>query len=233
MPEIKTPKGKIKYKTVPLYPGVKKINKEKSLENLQIVKQVLDSNGIEFFLTFGTLLGAVREHDFINHDEDIDIAIKEEYRNPFLSILPELFEKGFALVRFDRNGLYSLRRNDEYIDFYFYKPESKGIRACGGSLVLDIFFGQPSYIQFHNLTFATHSNYMEFLKFVYGDSWMTPKVYNNYDMPKWEKNVFCLKEHLKDLLPDGLYHILSLPAKNKMRKRGKLRIERYYNNQKK
>lgn len=228
MPKIHTPLGIITYKTVPLYPGVKKINKDTALENLTILKEILDSHGIVFLLTFGTLLGAVREHDFIEHDEDIDIALKEEQRNQFLSLLPELFNIGFELVRYDRNGLYSLMRNSEYIDFYFYKPYKNGQRICGGSILLEKFFGNPSELEFQGLKFFTHSNYIDFLKFVYGDSWTIPKVYNNYNMSKWKKSLFCAKEHFKDLMPDWLYHIMEKPAKRKMLKRGKQRILRYY-----
>lgn len=229
MPQINTPKGIIKYKTVPLYPGVKQINKERASENLKVLKEVLDSHGIRFLLTFGTLLGAIRENDFISHDEDIDIALKEENKDQFLSVLPELLNVGFKLVRFDRNGLYSLMRNNEYIDFYFYKPYKKGQRNCGGSILLDEFFEDPSKIEFQGLDFYTHSNYIEFLRFVYGDSWKIPKIYNNYAKPKWEKKLFCIKEHLKDLMPDWLYHFMEKPSKRKMLKRGEQRILRYYN----
>ena len=61
-------------KTIPLFPGVKRIDKEIAFENLCLLKSILDANGIKFQLAFGTLLGVVREHDFIDHDEDIDLA---------------------------------------------------------------------------------------------------------------------------------------------------------------
>ena len=45
-------------------------------ETLNLVKKILDDENIIFWLDFGTLLGAVREKDFIAHDIDIDFGIK-------------------------------------------------------------------------------------------------------------------------------------------------------------
>ena len=37
--------------------------------------QALDEANVKFWLTFGTLLGAIREKGFISHDFDIDVAV--------------------------------------------------------------------------------------------------------------------------------------------------------------
>lgn len=47
-------------------------------ESLLKVKEALDKNNITFWLDFGTLLGAVREKDFIKHDLDMDLGILYE-----------------------------------------------------------------------------------------------------------------------------------------------------------
>jgi hypothetical protein len=39
------------------------------------LKTDLDSGGFEFFLTGGTLLGAIRENDILKHDKDIDVGL--------------------------------------------------------------------------------------------------------------------------------------------------------------
>ena len=50
------------------------MNKQKEL--LLELKNLLDKNNITFWLMTGTLLGAIRENDFLAHDpNDIDIGL--------------------------------------------------------------------------------------------------------------------------------------------------------------
>ena len=87
MPIIKTPKGTYKFKLIPIYPGWKLIDKEKAFENLSLFKEIADRNEFKFFLAYGTMLGAVREKDFIDHDEDIDLGADYQDVDKFLSML--------------------------------------------------------------------------------------------------------------------------------------------------
>ena len=73
--KIKTPIGAYYYKYIPIFLGIKPINKVVAKENLLLLKGILDKNNVLFMLSFGTLLGAAREHDFITHDEDIDLVM--------------------------------------------------------------------------------------------------------------------------------------------------------------
>jgi len=49
-------------------------------KNLVALKYILDKYGVPFFLGFGTLLGACREKDFIENDQDVDILVMERGR---------------------------------------------------------------------------------------------------------------------------------------------------------
>ena len=58
--------------------------------------QILNDNGVVFWLEFGTLLGFYREHDFIKHDFDLDIGV---YMADAEKIRKILTDNGFKLVR--------------------------------------------------------------------------------------------------------------------------------------
>lgn len=227
MPTIKTPVGKLRYRTHPLFPGVKQIDKTIAFENLLILKKILDNNDIPFMLSYGTLLGAVRDSDFITHDEDIDLSIKEEYRNKFLSTLKELYQYGFEVVRYDRRDLYSIMRKGEYIDFYFFRPCGNNRWECSGLLSLDEFFGEPDAITFRGVEFKTHSNHIDYLLMEYGLDWRTPIEWNNYYMPKWKTTLLKTKEFAKDVLPDWLFFRLAKKATKKMTDHYEKHIQSY------
>jgi hypothetical protein len=48
-------------------------------KNLLATKSVLDSLGVQFFLSHGTLLGLYRECDVMSHTNDIDVGIPYKY----------------------------------------------------------------------------------------------------------------------------------------------------------
>ena len=106
---IKTSRGEIKYTPTNFEVGTKRIDIEKSKENLLIFKTVMDKNNLKFGLIYGTLLGAIRENNFILHDEDTDIYILDENRQYFLDTLHDLINNGFSVGRYDDNLISIIR----------------------------------------------------------------------------------------------------------------------------
>ena len=75
---IKTSGKIISYNEKKLYHGRKKINKKIAQKNLLVIRNILIKTNIRWGLIFGTLLGAIREKNFIAHDEDTDIFVLYE-----------------------------------------------------------------------------------------------------------------------------------------------------------
>jgi len=66
-----------------------------AVENLREIKNVLDKNNINYWLDFGTLLGAVRNGKIIEWDSDIDLGTWYGNVDQIISIFSELKNKGF------------------------------------------------------------------------------------------------------------------------------------------
>lgn len=92
-----------------------------TIKGLKDVKEILDKNNIEFWLSCGTLLGAIREKRIIPWDYDVDLATWEENIPKILKILGKFKEKGFELYYSEyQKCLKILRAGCEIgIDFYY------------------------------------------------------------------------------------------------------------------
>ena len=97
---------------------------------LEKLKEALDSNGILFWLEFGTLLGAYREHGFIKHDYDLDIGVF--FQNTTM-VYDVLTKAGFKLIRDFKvgdDGVDGFEQTYEYagvsIDVFFFHKDENG-----------------------------------------------------------------------------------------------------------
>ena len=171
---INTDTGEYKFKKLDFENKTPKvIDREISKINLLELKEILDYKKIEFGLIYGTLLGAVREKNFIKHDEDIDIFMLIEDRPKFINLLFNLREKGFELIR-DENGLMSIMRNNEYIDIYFFKKAFWGYRKWATQYIKSDHLEKEEFIKFFDKKFRVPFNHILFLEKNYGKNWKTP-----------------------------------------------------------
>lgn len=207
---INTPKGKYSYKYVPIYLGVKPIDKTIAKENLLLLKDILDKHHLRIILLFGTLLGAVREHDFIDHDEDIDLVMKKEDMPAFLSTLFELREHGFELARYERRGFLSIIRKGEYIDFYFFQPysEDSNLYYCCRDICKYETLNDTILYPFQGSEFLIPRNYIEYLEFYFGKNWQTPIQTNDFHQSVWAIRKEKIKLYAKALMPVRLAEYL-------------------------
>lgn len=171
--KIATKKGDFFYTPIKLYYGRKIIDTNTCKENLLLFKQIMDSNNIPFGLIFGTLLGAVREKNFIKYDEDVDVFLFDELRENILETLFQFIQYGFQVARYS-DSLLSLIRNNDYIDVYFFKETSSN-RRCMNYIYPSCYFNELIDYDFLDTKFNISKNYSKLLEEIYGKDWHIPK----------------------------------------------------------
>lgn len=100
---------------------------------LKIISETLLSKDIVFWLQYGTLLGYYREHDFIPHDDDMDMGA---YIKDAPAIYDALTKAGFERVRhYHVKNDWGLEECYRYkgilIDFFYFKEEGDIIYCYG------------------------------------------------------------------------------------------------------
>lgn len=163
--------------------------------------KAFNENGIPYTLAFGSILGAVREHGFIKHDFDIDVFV---WSDDFSDIIKTvLVNNGFALDHRFLVEDGKLCREETYskygiaIDiFYLYNSEDGLVYTCDyfpwdgyvtwensmdklGKILarrIEIPVSKTRIqVDFEGIKAYIPENYDEFLKFRYGEDYMTPK----------------------------------------------------------
>ena len=151
-----------------------KMNFEKAFKDLIDVKKILDKNGILFWLNWGTLLGAIRDNDFIDYDGDINLGVYFEDSKKILKSVDEFKENGFncSVDKINTNNgeeviSVKLRRNESIDIFSFIKIINK--RICiyeVNSDTLKIWINQDhSTCSFFSHNFSTYFDNLDEIVF--------------------------------------------------------------------
>lgn len=127
------------------------------LKALDVIKEVLDNNNCQYFLDTGTLLGAIRDHQFIPWDNDIDLGVVDcqETKKTILNICKQLYNKGYNVTAseheldiFDRSGLLDL--GVKFYDHNGNNYETSFGKICGSQLAHMLYGSLSGNIIFKN-----------------------------------------------------------------------------------
>ena len=202
MRKIQTQRGVLTFKPHYIYPGIKRIHKSNALDNLKCVLGILSKNHVQTSPADGTLLGIIRDGDLIDWDEDIDLNIFEEDLEAFKVSLWDMIDAGFELLRCERCGhLYSIQRNNEYIDFYILEKVSPEVRTnMGTDFVLDKHVSNLMNWSFKDMTIQVPVEYEKYLELMYGN-WKIPVQYSDFKMNGFQIFMKKFWVWLKELPP--------------------------------
>lgn len=178
-------------------------------ELLELIDDVFRKEGITYWLTYGTLLGAYRDHDFIVHDYDLDIAV---LGNDYERIKNLMLSKGMKLKNEFRFGSWESPENIEYrfeykgayVDFnFYYVIDDKAYTFCPyfidntehtlnkkirviAELIENPFKGVTEY-DFLNKKYFVPINTEDYIIANYGKDYRTP--IKNFDYHKYATNI--------------------------------------------
>lgn len=207
MAHIKTSKGFLDYDSHLLYFGDKVIDKNIMLENLNVLSVYLDKIAINWGPAFGTLIGIVRNDDFQPWKPIFDIYILKEDEERFKDILWLLKDVDFELVRYERRGLYYLRRKDQFIKVFVLHKISCDVRHTGGSdFIHEKYLQNTIKWNFKGIELNVPADVEEYFTFQYGKDWIIPKqtvFYSKNILKKW---CYWVTTWIQDKLPNSLYY---------------------------
>ena len=226
MARIKTSKGFLEYENHFLYFGDKVMNKEVMLENVQVLSVYLDKIDINWGPAFGTLIGIVRNDDFQPWKPVFDIYILKEDEERFKDILWLLKDVGFEVVRYERRGLYYLRRKEQCIKVFVLHKISSDVRHTGGSdFIHEKYLQNTVKWDFKGVELNVPADVDEYLTFQYGEDWVVPKQTVFYSTNPLKKLYHCVTTWLQDIMPNDIYYWWLLHRKSDF-KRFKTRCEK-------
>jgi len=157
-----------------------------ALKAFKEFKDVADSLEIEFFLIYGTLLGAIRDKGFVKGDTDIDVGVKHEELIPKIQELRnKLLEKGFVVYGFsypyDYCRALNIYKYETLIDIRNFETvgEDTFLQRIDSNRfdIANVFpkeiFTPYRKIQFYNMKVNVPQKAEKWLEINYGD-WKTP-----------------------------------------------------------
>lgn len=157
---------------------------------LEDVKKIFDRNGIEFCLMYGTLVGAVRDENFVEYDDDVDVALWVKDADKVNSVRQEFKDLGYYFcatrIAGTFNFFYIARKEvaKTKVDIYMlfehdnklWFPRYTNVKGRGPTVVAipytKKYFENMQEINFLGSKYKVPSPPEEFLEELWGNWWV-------------------------------------------------------------
>jgi len=162
------------------------MDKKLAKQVLFIIADILKDLDIQFFLGCGTCLGAYREGDFIERDDDVDLLTKAEELVPkfplLIKTLKETF-KGWEIkeghIPLRQTNRMSIFRHGQHWDIagLFLIGDKRWLPHVLQHRVYPAYlFDNPDQIDFLGRKFNIPTPVTEYLELEYGSDYMIPRL---------------------------------------------------------
>jgi len=146
---------------------------------LKDVTKILQEHNLQYFISFGTLLGAVRHGGLIPWDTDTDILIAEKDKYRAIEILKKILPVHYKVMEdHDSNIVGSIVRvnfseiNTLHIDlFTYFERNNEVIYGYNRKFLKEDIFPLEK-VKFYNLELSVPNNIEKQLKIFYGNDYM-------------------------------------------------------------
>ncbi len=149
-------------------------DRKKGLEDIKIV---LDKLRLSFFLIDGTLLGAIREKNFIKWNSNVKLAIFEEEALPNVNhLLNELFSSDFEIININPFSAFfkiNIRKKSVNFSLIGLKKTRNKWRYCSHFRYPSHLFDNAEYVNFLGKKYLAPFPAEEMLCHIYGQ-WSAP-----------------------------------------------------------
>jgi len=144
---------------------------------------------LDVFITCGTMLGAIRGNDYISWDNDADFdCLEEQFILCANNIFDRMIDNSF-IVRYTKEGIPKM-------SFFKYgqKIALGSLRLSGDFRIANThqypnkYFINKKKYKFKNLEFLIPNPEEEYLEFLYGSDWRTPRKYSEYGYEDYLKH---------------------------------------------
>lgn len=175
----------------------------------------LFSTKVHLILFYGSLLGYVRNNDFLENDDDIDFLLYRDERQIMLNILDPLAKSQILRVTINNANILQLcfADSDVPIDIYFFDRiwNNQILIRWDGNITFDRadIFPLQEIILYQQNVFIPHNN-NRLLQLIYGDNWQIPISKKDYTWSNITKTNFLNEKQAKKAIKQG---VLSDPIK--------------------